>query len=412
MPHIPGHIAQLPRSPINRVTGGDPTQQPPVPSQQRPIGKMGGPGDILGELWEGFLDIPEMVVEGAVEFFKGAIDMVTTAFTKDGILSAKNIGHIFLLYQLAEHFGQDEQKDSLATQREEFEKFMPTYVKSMIIANKMEQTHLDDLDYLLDFGISIERDANGVITSSKKVGDGRIDIENEQLYGLRNEYAVDENGDVIFDTNANGDIVPRISRTGTPGQMDIAAEKQRELERLARGAFGAEISEIFSNVESAKAIKGWQDELSPYLDPTQKQQAASIQALLASQDPSKLSGSEMANVERGLGRMGIGVGRTGEMDKYRAALSFGDALGKKQERLAQALGQTASAASSLGSKVSPGIMLGQGAVPSVALPGQSTTFGTAAPTVLSNVGATTRSFAPKKSGGQTVLDVVTGKPSP
>ena len=278
----------------------------------------------------------------------------------------------------------------------------------MITANKMEQTALDDLDYLLDFGISIDRDASGAVISRKKVGDGRIDIENEQLYGLRNEYATDEEGNVLFDTNANGDIVPRISRTGTPGQMDIAAQKTRELERLARGAFGAEISEIFSNVKSAKAIKGWQDELSPYLDPVQKQQAASIEALLASQDPSKLSGSEMANVERGLGRMGIGVGRTGEMDKYRAALSFGDALAKKQERLAQALGQTATAASSLGSKVNPGIMLGQAGVPNVALPAGSTTSGTAASTVLGNVAATTRGFAPKKSGGQTVLDVITG----
>jgi len=379
---------------------------------QRPIGKMGPGADALTALLEGFISIPEMVVEGAVEFFQGAIDMVTTAFTAEGILSPKNIGHIFLLYQLAEHLGQDEQKDALATQREEFEKFMPTYVKNMITANRMEQTALDDLDYLLDFGISIERDASGAVISRKKVGDGRIDIENEQLYGLRNEYATDEEGNVLFDTNANGDIVPRISRTGTPGQMDLAAQKQRELERLARGAFGAEISEIFSNVESAKAIKGWQDELSPYLDPVQKQQAASIEALLASQDPSKLSGSEMANVERGLGRMGIGVGRTGEMDKYRAALLFGDALGKKQDRLGQALGQTATAASSLGSKVNPGIMLGQAGVPNVALPAGSTTSGTAASTVLGNVAATTRGFAPKKSGGQTVLDVITEEPKP
>jgi hypothetical protein len=372
-----------------------------------------GPGeDALAALWEGFINIPEMVVEGAVEFFKGAINMVTDAFTADGLLSPKNIGHIFLLYQLAEHLGQDQQKDSLAAQREEFEKFMPTYVKSMITAGQMEQTALDDLDYLLDYGISIERDANGAIISRKKAGDGRIDIENEQLYGLRNEYAVDENGDVIFDTNASGDMVPRISRTGTPGQMDIAAEKARDLDRLARGAFGAEISEIFGNVESAKKIKGWQDELSPYLDPSQKQQAASVQALLSSMDPTKLSGSEITNVERGLGRMGIGVGRTAEMDKYKAALTFGDALAQKQDRLGQALAQTSPTVSSFGSEVSPGIMLGQAAVPNVSLPNQTSTFGDTASTVLSNVGATTRSFAPKKSGGQVVLDVVTGKPKP
>jgi hypothetical protein len=409
MPHIAGHIAPLPAS---SRTGGDFNQ--PV---QRPIGKMGGG---VGDAVEGFvetiidtfLDLPNLVVGAATDFVKGAVEMVTNAFAADGILSPKSIGNMFLLYQLAEQFGQSDQKQALANQREEFEKFMPRYVKSLITAGQMEQTALDDLDYLLDFGISIERDELGAIKSRKKVGDGRIDIENEQLYGLRNEYATDEQGNVIFDTNANGDIVPRISRTGTPGQMDIAAEKTRDLERLARGAFGAEISEIFSNVESAKAIKGWEGELSPHLDPSQKQQAASVQALLASQDPSRLSGSEITNVERGLGRMGIGVGRTAEMDKYKAALTFGDALAQKQERLGQALAQTSPTVSSFRSPVSPGIMLGQAAVPNVSLPNQTGTFGNTGSTVLSNVGATTRSFAPKKSGGQVLLDTITGEPKP
>jgi len=121
---------------------------------------------------------------------------------------------------------------------------------------------------------------------------------------------------------------------------------------------------------------------------------------------------QLANVERGLGRMGIGVGRTGEMDKYRAALSFGDALAQKQQRLGQALGQTASAVSSLRSPVSPGFMLGQPAVPNVSLPAQTAGYGDTASTALGQVGATTRSFAPKKSGGQTVLDVINPPPKP
>jgi len=379
---------------------------------KRPISKMGGEEGVIATIIDKIMDIPNMVVESARDLFTGAVDAFSDAFSKEGIFSANNIAQGFLIYQLAEHFGQDTQKDSLSAQRKEFEAFLPQYVSSMITAGQMEQTALDDLDYLLDYGIKIERDANGVIIGRKKSGDGRIDIENEQLYGIRNEYEVDERGNIVFEKNALGDLIPKVSRTGKPGQMDIAARKERELSRLSRGAFAAEIPEIFSNVESAKAIKDWQDELSPHLDLTQEQQAASIQALLASQDPSKLSGAEMANVERGLGRMGIGVGRTGEMDKYKAALTFGDALAQKQQRLGQALGQTASAVSSLRSPVSPGFMLGQPAVPNVSLPAQTAGYGDTASTALGQVGATTRSFAPKKSGGQTVLDVINPPPKP
>ena len=401
MPHTPGHIVQPP-------TGGGGSPNQPA---KRLISKMGGE-DIIKTIIDEIINIPNMVLDSAKELFTGAVNAFSDAFRKDGIFSADNITQALVIYQLAEHFGQNDQKESLATQRKEFEAFLPQYVSGMITAGQMEQTALDDLDYLLDYGIKIERDASGVIIGRKKSGDGRIDIENEQLYGIRNEYAVDDQGNIVFEKNASGDLIPKVLRTGRPGQMDIAARKERELSRLSRGAFASELPEIFGKEgpagPAAEGLRQWEETLSPQLGPTQQQQAASLQALLASQDPSKLSGSEMANVERGLGRMGIGVGRTAEMDKYKAALTFGDALAQKQERLGQALAQTAPVAASFKSAISPGIMLGQPAVPNVQLPAQTAGFGNTASTALSAVAGTTQRFNPKKSGGQVLLDTIKG----
>ena len=161
-------------------------------------------------------------------------------------------------------------------------------------------------------------------------------------------------------------------------------------------------------------MRAFEEGAAPYLDPTQQQQAASLQALLSSQDPTKLSGSEMSNVERGLGRMGIGVGRTAEMDKYKAAMTFGDALAQKQQRLGAALAQTAPVAASFKSGYNPGILQGQQGVQGVQnVPGQMT-YGSSSPyEALQQTAATTRSSDPGISGEQAVYNKLTGtKPKP
>ena len=155
-------------------------------------------------------------------------------------------------------------------------------------------------------------------------------------------------------------------------------------------------------------MRAFEEAAAPHLGPTQTQQAASFQSLLASQDPTKLSGSEMANIERGLGRMGIGVGRTSNMDVIGASHQFGDALAQKQQRLAQALAQTAPVASSFKPQISPGFMIGQSAVPNVTGQQQLSNFGDSASQAMSAVAGTTRSQQPKQSGGQYLLNALTG----
>ena len=76
--------------------------------------------------------------------------------------------------------------------------------------------------------------------------------------------------------------------------------------------------------------------------------------------------------------MGIGLGRTSEMDKYRAAMTFGDALAAKQQRLGQALGQAGSVIPSLKSSVNPGAVFGEGTTVSPTMAGQVSFGNTAA----------------------------------
>ena len=206
-------------------------------------------------------------------------------------------------------------------------------------------------------------------------------------------------------------MVAKTIRTGRPGRLDKYAEKERELGRLQRGGFASELPEIFRKdgpaEKTGQGIRRYQEAISPQLKKTQTQQAESLQALLASQDPTKLSGSEMANIERGLGRMGLGVGRTSNMDVIGASHQFSDALAQKQQRLAQALAQTAPVASSFKSGVNPGLIEGQQGMAGTQVqnvPGQMT-FGTTTPyEALQQTAATTRSSNQGTSGGQAVYD--------
>jgi len=83
--------------------------------------------------------------------------------------------------------------------------------------------------------------------------------------------------------------------------------------------------------------------------------------------------------------MGLGIGRTSEMDKYRAAMTFGDALAAKQQRLGQALGQTGSVVPSLKSNINPGVVFGEGTTTMPTMPGQVASFGNTAAQALAPV---------------------------
>ena len=321
----------------------------------------------------------------------------------DGILNAQNLVDLGMLYILAEQLAEGDSAKVAENMRKEYKQFLPEYVKSKVEAFNIEQTALRDAEYLLNNGKKIMRGRDGKPmldedgnTRYQDVGGGRREFYNREMFGLSTKWETDENGNILFDENGN----QKVLRVGEPGQLEIENLAGIEAERKQRMAGAATSADIYDpktgTVKTVgKGVREFEEHAAPYLDPTQAQQAASLQALLASQDPSRLSGSEMTNVERGLGRMGIGVGRTAEMDKYKAAMTFGDALAQKQQRLAQALGQTASVVPSLKGGYNPGILSGQAGVANLPTPaGQVTGFGTSAAT---GMGAATGMV--DKSGG-------------
>jgi hypothetical protein len=346
------------------------------------------------------------------KLFEVAVDAVKNTFSEDGILSMKNIVDIGMLYAMGEALSTkgDESAANIAALKKEFNAFLPAYVNSKIEAGKMEQVALDDLNSLLNYGIITERNEAGQITSrTKSPMGGSVDTEYEELYGIKPQYATDENGNIILDAQTGN---PTTVRVGRPGRVDIVGEITRDQQRLADMA--KTTTRVDQLAQSGEAIAGglreFEHTLSPEVQDTQKQAASSFQQLLAAQDPTKLSGSEMTNVERGLGRMGIGVGRTAEMDKYKAAMTFGDALAQKQQRLGQALGQTSNVVSSLKSGVNPGTVFGEGTTTTPTAPGQVTGFGTSPQETMTQLGSIIQTADPGKGGKERLGDIIFPKP--
>ena len=338
--------------------------------------------------------------------FELLVNGVKSTFSEDGVFSMKNIVDLGMLYAVGEAMSTkgDASTQSIQALKKEFDMFLPAYVDAKIKTGRMEQVALDDLNSLLNYGIITERNEAGQITSrTKSPMGGSVDTEYEELYGVKPQYATDENGNIILDQQTGN---PTTVRTGQPGRVDILGEVQREQQRL--GDMAKSATRVDQIDQSGKAIaggmRGMEHELSPEVQGTQQQAAQSFQQLLAAQDPTKLSGSEMSNVERGLGRMGIGVGRTAEMDKYKAAMTFGDALAQKQQRLGQALGQTSNVVNSLKSGVNLGTVFGEGTTAAPTTPGQVTSFGPSGNEALNTVGSLIQTAEPGKGGKERVLD--------
>ena len=326
------------------------------------------------------------VVGGAKEMLTNLVNSVTGAFGEDGILSMKNIADACLVFALGELLASDDQKDNMKALTKQYNKFLPAFVESKIKAGRMEQVALDDLNALLNHGIVTERNEAGQITSRKKgpMG-GSVDLEYEELYGVKPQYEVDANNNIILEKDPRtGMMAPKTVRAGRPGQMQIANQAARDEQYKANMATTRQRIDALDQSGRAfgRGIRNVQRELEPEVQPTQAQAGKSFRDLLRAQDPNRLTGSEMANVSRGLGRMGIGLGRTSEMDKYKAAMTFGDALANKQQRLGQALGQTGNVIGSLKSNVNPGGLFGEGTTTTPTTPGQVTGFGTTAATAI------------------------------
>ena len=338
--------------------------------------------------------------------FEAVVNGVKKTFSGDGTLSMDNIVQLGTLYAVGEAMSTkgEASTQSIQALKKEFDSFLPAYVDAKIKAGQMEQVGLDDLNSLLNYGIVTERNEAGQITKrTKSPMGGSVDTEYEELYGVKPQYATDEGGNIILDAQTGN---PTTVRAGRPGRVDILGEVNRNQQRL--GDMAKTATRVDQLDQSGKAIasglRDFERTLSPEVQQTQQQAAQSFQQLLASQDPTNLSGAEMSNVERGLGRMGIGVGRTAEMDKYKAAMTFGDALAQKQQRLGQALGQTSNVVNSLKSNVNPGTVFGEGTTPMPTAPGQVTSFGSAGNEALNTVGSLIQTAEPGKGGKERVLD--------
>tara|TARA_R110002012_G_scaffold52355_1_gene134495 strand:+ start:45 stop:1148 length:1104 start_codon:yes stop_codon:yes gene_type:complete len=355
------------------------------------------------QVFNWFGGIVDGVKEGAKELVEGLIGSVQDVFSKDGILSMKNLTDAGMIYAIGEIMAEDGQEDNMKALTKEFNKFLPAFVESKIRAGRMEQVALDDVNALLNHGIVTERNEAGQITSRKKgpMG-GSVDLEYEELYGVKPQYEVDSNNNIILEKDPKtGMMAPKTVRAGRPGQMQIANQAQRDEQYKANMATTRQRIDALDQSGAAfgRGIRNLQGELEPEVQPTQAQAGKSFRDLLRAQDPNRLTGSEMANVSRGLGRMGMGLGRTSEMDKYKAAMTFGDALANKQQRLGQALGQSGNVIGSLKSNVNPGGLFGEGTTTTPTTPGQVTGFGNTGVNALSAT-ANVINQSPGKVGGK------------
>jgi len=362
----------------------------------RPITKMGPIQEAIEALINGMVG---GVVAGGELVWNFIKEQGKSIFGKEGALSVDNLVQLGTMYIIAESLSKDDTtKKNVQNLKAAYDKILPAFVQGKIEQGKLEQTALNELNSYLLHGIKTkeydQKDLlDGKIPPGKQIGDkyaekiapGSEDIRILAATGQQPQFEVDADNNIVLDPVTGN---PKTISAGFPGTQTVLRNYERDqtlLDRLAhaRGTANVFDPEAGTMQTVGKGFRAFEEAASPYLDPSQAQQASSLQALLGSMDPTKLSGSEMANVERGLGRMGIGVGRTGEMDKYKAALTFGDALAKKKAALAQALGQTASIVPSFGTRYNPAVVAGQGGVANLpTAPGQVTTFGTTAGTGL------------------------------
>lgn len=136
--------------------------------------------------------------------------------------------------------------------------------------------------------------------------------------------------------------------------------------------YGPQLNKIASDIDRQNAMAGAQtdadlangvggqnvlaaDRLQRTLDPEFYQNRAQIgagqSALLSSVDPTRMTGGELENVARGLGRSGQSLipGNAGALN---SAFNFGNALSAKQDRYSQYLAQASAGLNSLRSGMS------------------------------------------------------------
>lgn len=122
---------------------------------------------------------------------------------------------------------------------------------------------------------------------------------------------------------------PGFAQTGS----DIAAQTQK-------GQVSADLAASQGGgAELVKQLDAIQRGVDPEFYATREAAGGKVNALLAGQDPNSLTGAELANVERGLNRSNISEGNLtpSATGTIKNAMTFGGALDKKRQNLADAL---------------------------------------------------------------------------
>lgn len=139
---------------------------------------------------------------------------------------------------------------------------------------------------------------------------------------------------------------PEFARTGV------------DINRISQvGNVGNDLAAIMGGgLDTLEALQGADIALNPELYAGRAATGQGYLDLLGAQNPSRLSGAELANTERGINRMNAQRGNTNVADATTTAAAageFGNALASKQQRFGQALSLFPSLSGSLTSNIDP-----------------------------------------------------------
>ncbi len=183
-------------------------------------------------------------------------------------------------------------------------------------------------------------------------------LKNLQRYFLPSQQAIQDAAEVITPQEQElfsrmyQQYAPEFAETGVGvNRISQLGNVQNDLAALEGGG-GDLLQQLLSQ----------EDALSPGVASARDKTLQGFEKLLGAQDPTKLSGSELAETERGINRMNTNRGNINVADATSTAAAageFGNALAGKQARFGQALSLFPSLAGASKSNISPFEALGR-----------------------------------------------------
>ncbi len=183
-------------------------------------------------------------------------------------------------------------------------------------------------------------------------------LKSLQKYFLPSQQVIQDASEVI--TPQEQELFARMYRQYAPEFAETGVDINRisqlgnvQNDLAALGGGGSEL---------LQQLVAQEDALNPGVASARDKTLGGYEALLGAQDPTKLSGSELAETERGINRMNANRGNINVTDATTTAAAageFGNALAGKQARFAQALSLFPSLAGASRSTISPFDALGR-----------------------------------------------------